>query len=80
MPACGDFGIAALEAAREGAVATTGFTGSRARALMQPLCDHYLFSLATGWRHSGIRIRISATAKRPLDEDVIHPAAAAIDW
>ena len=36
------------------------------------------FSLATGWRHSRIRIRISATVKRPLDEDVIHPAAAAI--
>jgi hypothetical protein len=27
------------------------------------------FFLETGWRHSGIRIRISATAKRPLDED-----------
>jgi D-sedoheptulose 7-phosphate isomerase len=34
--------IAALKAARERGLTTIGFTGSRANALMQPLCQHYL--------------------------------------
>ena len=34
--------IAALKAARDRGLTTIGFTGSRANALMQPLCQHYL--------------------------------------
>lgn len=39
--------------------------------------DVGLFSLATGWRHSGLR-NVFQRLPRPRDEDVIHPPAAAI--
>ena len=38
--------LAALKAARDRGLTTVGFTGSRANALMQPLCEHYLAALA----------------------------------